>query len=98
MVGGDSNRYQLGPIRFLPGSPTLAPLVVNATELGCWMELSTIDMPTATIAANNKAARKTLMEFTLEFASAPNYSAGAARGALPDGVWPFACSSSTQSE
>jgi hypothetical protein len=52
---------QPGPIRLLPGSPTLAPLVVNATELGRWMVLSTIETPTAAIAANNKAARKTFM-------------------------------------
>src|SRR6266568_764168 len=30
--------------------------------------------------------------------SKPNYSAAMGRGVLPDGVWPFACSSSTQSE
>jgi hypothetical protein len=54
-------RYQLGPTRLLPGSPTLAPPVVNATELGCWMLLSSTDIPTAAIAANNRAARKTFM-------------------------------------
>jgi hypothetical protein len=58
-----SGRYQPGPTRLLPGSPTLAPPVVNATELGCWMVLSNTDTPTAAIAANNKAARKTFMAF-----------------------------------
>src|SRR5258706_1317112 len=52
---------QPGPIRLWPGSPTLAPLVVNATELGSWMVLSSTDTPTAAIAANNKAARKTFI-------------------------------------
>jgi hypothetical protein len=56
-----SGRDQLGPIRLLPGSPTLAPPVVKATELGCWMVLRNIDTPTAAIAANTKAARKTFM-------------------------------------
>src|SRR6267378_4759772 len=32
-----ASQYQPGPTKLLPGSPTLAPLVVNATELGCWM-------------------------------------------------------------
>src|SRR3954469_4079378 len=53
-----SGRVQPGPTKLLPGSPTLAPPVVNATELGCWMLLSNIDIPTAAIAANTKAARK----------------------------------------
>jgi hypothetical protein len=52
---------QPGPTRLFPGSPTLAPPVVNATELGCWMVLSNTDTPTAAIAANNKAATKTFM-------------------------------------
>src|SRR5450631_4589839 len=52
---------QLGPIRLSPGSPTRAPEVVKATELGFWMMLSTQDTPTAAIAANTRAARKTFM-------------------------------------
>src|SRR6266446_2835239 len=53
--------YPFGPTRLWPGSPTRAPPVVNATELGSWMALSNIDTPTAAIAANNKAARKAFM-------------------------------------
>src|SRR3981081_120583 len=55
------SRHQPGPTRLLPGSPTLAPPVVNATELGCWMVFSNTDTPAAAIAANNKAARKIFM-------------------------------------
>jgi hypothetical protein len=53
--------YPFGPIKLLPGSPTLAPLVAKATELGFWIVLRIIDTPTAATAANNKAARKTFM-------------------------------------
>jgi hypothetical protein len=35
--------------------------VVNATELGCWMVLSNTDIPTAAVAANNKAPTKTFI-------------------------------------
>src|SRR5438874_13710908 len=86
-----SGRDQPGPTRLLPGSPTLAPPVVKATELGFWMVLSTNDTPTAAIVANNKAATKTFMTLPQGRPSEPNYSAGMARGVLSDGAWPLAC-------
>ena len=74
--------------------------VVNATELGCWMVLSTIDTPTAAIAANNKAATKLFMSCPSGSTAIdrPNYSAGTARGVSAAGTVPLASSSWTQSE
>jgi hypothetical protein len=57
------------------------------------MVLSNTDIPNATIAANNKPARKTFMALLQDSL----YSAGMVRGVFPDGTWPFACSSLTQS-
>src|SRR6267154_2607813 len=78
-----SGRDQPGPIRLWPGSPTLAPLVVNATELGCWMVLSNTDTPTAAIAANNKAARKTFILLPQNLTSS---------GRIIRPAWPAECS------
>src|SRR5215210_2115700 len=89
---------QLGPTRLLPGSPTLAPPVVNAMELGCWMVLSNIDTPTAAIPANNKAARKTFMVLPSDQLYPANYSAGTCRAVPAAGTCPFVNSSCTQSE
>src|SRR6187431_186893 len=70
-------RRQLGPIKLWPGSPTLAPVVVNATELGSWMVLSTIATPTAATTANARAATKDFISLPhVE----PDYSAGTACG------------------
>src|SRR3954470_19747732 len=57
----DRRRNQTGPVRLWPGSPTLAPSVVNATELGRCTVLSSIAMPTAAITATSKAAIKLFM-------------------------------------
>ena len=90
---------QLGPIRLWPGSPTLAPLVVNATELGSWTALSTIATPTAAIDRKHQSRNKNFHGHFLTFdLSRPDYSAGTACGVRSDGAPAFACSSSTQSE
>src|SRR5260370_25620762 len=68
-----SGRDQPGPIRLWPGSPTLAPLVVNATELGSWMVLRSTDSPPAAIPANNKAEGTTSTVLPQSTSAAPNY-------------------------
>src|SRR4051794_40374359 len=82
---------QTGPVRLWPGSPTLAPLVVNATELGRCTVLSSIETATAASTANNNAAIKL-------FIALPLYSAGIPCGAPAGDARPLACSSSAHSE
>src|SRR5947209_16635229 len=56
---------QTGPVRLWPGSPTRAPLVVKATELGRCTVLSSIATATAAITAKSKAAIKLFMTLPL---------------------------------